>query len=189
MKTITRSILLCSIALLLTLSPAPCRAVSPTFVHNFHEMFYEDKPATLTVTNSNQTGTVTRDKITYTCSGGALFSADYKKTSSKLTIYLETSSAHFVTTTQIQNLDSLWIDYAPYDLLDITVKISTDSSSWSDVSAISKIPKGPKHVKMPSVGDYYVRIMYSDKNVYIRQINYTCLDLSACPNCFIYRPE
>ena len=152
-----------------------------TVEQNFDDMYRIYK--TLVTTNSDKIGTT--DFVTYTCSGDAKFSMDGTKTDWNVAIFLDKSGAQ-VTTTQIQNLDSLWICYAPVANKAITVKISTDSVSWEEVEAVHKI-NGAKHVKMPRVGDYYVRIIRSD-DVYIKQIDYICIDLSGCPNCFLYKP-
>ena len=178
MKTYLRYTLLC----LFALSSALCGAKVTCVPQNFQSLSTSKK-----IKFNSPTNTIgTTDFVTYTCSGDARFSADETKTDWKVAIFLEQSGAQ-VTTTQIQNLDSLWISYVPNANKAITVKISTDSVSWEDVEAVHKI-NGAKHVKMPRVGDYYVRIIRSD-NVYITQIDFTCLDLSGCPNCFLYKPE
>lgn len=151
---------------------------------------YYAAPSELEVKNSNTIGVSKKgDGIVYTCSGGASFFSDITKTSGQIAIFLENSSARFVTTSLIQNLDSIWIDFVPNPSLELTVKISTDSITWTDVPTTTTITNGPKHAKLPSVGDYYVRIMYNNKNAYIRQIDYTLIPPPDCPNCFIYKPE
>lgn len=189
MKPIIRSILISFTVLLFTLSPAPCRAVT-LVKHNFHTMYYAKPEAMLELTNSGKTGTSKKeDGIVYTCSGGALFSATYDKTNSEVAIFLENSSARFVTTTQIQNLDSIWIQYAPDANVKMTVQISEDSVRWTNV-VLDESKNSIRKAKLSQPGDYYVRIAYKNTNVYIKEIDYTCLDpLSGCPNCFIYRPE
>lgn len=147
-------------------------------------------PAELEVKNTNTTLVSKKgDGIVYTCSGGASLYIDYYKTGSQYAIFLENSSAQFVTTSQIQNLDSIWIDFVPDPSLELTVKISTDSITWTDVPTTTIIANGPKHAKLPSVGNYYVRIIRNNKNAYIRQIDYTIIPPPDCPNCFIYKPE
>jgi hypothetical protein len=188
MKTHIRYILIC----LFSLSPIISGAETRTIRHDFDAMF-KASPKKLEVENTNQTGTSTQDGIVYTCSGGAEFSLDYSKTGSKLAIFLE-SSGEKVETSLIQNLDSLRINYYYYPLTpnpyrDITVSISTDGSVWKDVTVEHK-SNGLKTVKMPRAGDYYVRIAYkSSYKVYVFQIDYIYIDLSGCPNCFLYKPE
>lgn len=184
MKTITRSILLCSIALLLTLSPAPCRAVSPTYSHDFHEMYNTSK--TLKLNDTYTIGTVEDDDITYTCSDGAQFFIS----GSKLAIFLVASGAQVVVS-QIQNLDSMVIYYSTDSKQHrLSVEISENGvDGWKSLEQ-SQVPGTiAKSVKLPSAGDYYVCLKKNVDNMYIMEIDYYCLDLSACPNCFIYRPE
>ena len=111
MKPIIRSILISFTVLLFTLSPAPCRAEDPVR-HNFHKMVYEDKPATLAFSNSNKTGTVEEDGITYTCSGtNAKFWLDFfnPEGRQKIAINLE-ENGNYVTTSVINNLQRVTIN-------------------------------------------------------------------------------
>lgn len=189
MKTITRSILLCSIALLLTLSPAPCRAVSPV-EHDFDEM-WRSTPRILEITNSNQTGTVARDGVTYTCSSDAMFFLS-EKTASELAIFLVASGAQ-VEVSQIQNLDSICITFTPIwkdtaDVFDLEI-LEEGAKEWKKISTNYQTST-LRTLKLPKVSNYDLRITKKSTNVYIKEIDYYCLDpLSACPNCFIYRPE
>lgn len=180
MKTYVRYTIIC----LFTLSSALCGAESRTVSQNFDDMF-KASPKTLTVTDSYHTGTT--DFVTYTCTGGAEF---FNNTNSgnKLAIFLDASGEQ-VQTTQVTNLDSLRIRYAPAVISqEMTVSISTDGSAWQEV-AIQHKASGLKTVKMPRVGDYYVRIARKGSyNVYITEIGYIYIDLSGCPNCFIYKP-
>ena len=69
------------------------------------------------------------------------------------------------------------------------VAISSDSLSWSNVS-VSHESNGIKTVKLPTKGDYYVRIKRkSSDNVYVWKIEYFYIDSSGCPNCRVYVPE
>lgn len=191
MKTITRSILLCSTALLLTLSPAPCRAVS-LVEHNFDEM-WRSTPQRLAVTNFNQTGTVEEDDITYTytCSGKkAIFSLDFfnAEGKQKIAINLE-DKGNYVTTSIINNLQQVEINCTSQKAKsNVKVYISTDGLIWDEPD---NIEYGSLITATFPAGDYHVIILNdaSANRVSIYQIDYYCLDLSACPNCFIYRPE
>ena len=181
MKPIVQSLVVC----LFALSPAFCRAVSPTYVHNFDEM-YRSNPKIIEITNSNQTGTVEDDDITYTCSDGAQFFIS----GSKLAIFLVASGAQVVVS-QIQNLDSMVIYYSTDSKQHrLSVEISENGvDGWKSLEQ-SQVPGTiAKSVKLPSAGDYYVCLKKNVDNMYIMEIDYYCLDLSACPNCFIYRPE
>ena len=136
-------------------------------------------------TPTNTIGTI--GDFEYTCGGGAEF---WKTGDSgnQLAIFLNGTGKQ-VETTAIQNLDSICIHYYPDAAKDMSVAISSDNgSSYSDVTV--KIErKGVNTVKLPTVGDYCVRIKYKSSNsVYIWKIEYFYIDLSDCPNCFIYKP-
>ena len=184
MKTLIRYFLICFI----TLSPALCRAGVTAERQNFDDM-YNASPKKITI-NETEVPANTKGKtdfVNYTCSGGARFFKD-SNTGYKLAIYLDKSGAQ-VTTTKIHNLDSLWIQYAPDAYKEMTVAISTDSAEWKNV-VLDKSQNSIRKAKLTQPGDYYVRIAYkSSHNVYIKRIEYYYIDLSGCPNCFIYRPE
>ena len=148
---------------------------------------FRANPRTLQVTNSNHTGTT--DFVTYTCSNGAIFSADYYKTGSRITIFMETTDAQVVTS-QVRNLEDLVIRYLPAEVSkQVVVAISKDGSVWEDVEVEDGVG-GIKYVHFPCAGDYYVKIQRKNStgNVYLTEIRYTYIDLSGCPNCFIYKP-
>lgn len=179
MKTHIRYILIC----LFSLNPIISGAETRTITHDFDAMF-KASPKKLEVENTNQTGIT--DLVTYTCSGGAEFSAN-ATTENKIAIFLE-KSGEKVETSKIQNLDSLRIVYSPYAKRAMTVSISTDGSEWHNI-ATRQVLSSLTTVKMPRAGDYYVRIAYSSDKVYIKQIDYIYIDLSGCHGCFIYKPE
>ena len=178
MKTYVRYLTIC----FFTLSSAFCGAESRKVVQNFHDMFYGN-PQTLKVSDSNRTGET--DFVTYTCSGGADFYAD-SNSGNKLAIFLN-AYGEKVETTQIENLDSLRIYYAPTSKIEMTISISRDGSAWTEVPA-KQVLAGITSVKMPRAGDYYVRIARKSAHIYIKEIEYICIDLSGCPNCFLYKP-
>ncbi len=184
MKTHIQYILIC----LFSLSPIISGAETGTIPHDFDAMF-NASPKKLEVENTNQTGIT--DLVTYTCSGGAEFSTDITKSGGKIAIFIE-NSGEKVEISQIANLDSLRINYAPAKYpkttLDVTVSISTDGDVWKPIPT-KHVNNGLRTVKMPRAGDYYVRIAYSSDKVYIKQIDYIYIDLSGCPNCFLYKPE
>lgn len=179
MKTYIRYTLLC----LFALSSALCGAEVTCWSQNLHKM-YNASPRTLKVEGS----VGTTDSVTYTCSGGAKFSY-YGGTPGELAIYLDATSAQ-VTTTRIQNLDHIIVTYLPAsDANPPKVAISTNGvDGWIDLTPV-RISTTSKEYHMPSVGDYYVRIKRNGANTYIKVLEYCCLDLSGCPNCFLYKPE
>lgn len=186
MKTHIRYILIC----LFSLSPIISGAETRTIRHDFDAMFWAS-PKKLEIESPFQIGTSTEDGIVYTCSGEAQFLTDSKKTDNKIAIFIE-NSGDKVEISQIANLDSLRINYAPAKspktTLDVTVSISTDGDVWKPIPT-KHVNNGLRTVKMPRAGDYYVRIAYSSDKVYIKQIDYIYVDLSGCPNCFLYKPE
>ena len=180
MKALIRYLLVCFI----TLSPALCRAGVTAERQNFDDMY--NNGLTLNEVGDSPYTIGTTDFVTYTCSGGARFFKD-SNSDLKLAIYLDKSGAQ-VTTTKIHNLDSLWIQYAPDAYKEMTVKISTDSVEWKNV-VLDKSQNSIRKAKLTQPGDYYVRIAYkSSDKVYIKRIEYYYIDLSGCPNCFIYKP-
>lgn len=188
MKPIIRSILISFTVLLFILSPAPCRAENDPVEHNFNKMVNEDKPATLAFSNSNETGITTF--VTYTCSSGAKFWYG-TETGNDIAIFLVSSESQVVTTL-IQNLDSMVIYYSSSSTQKrLSVAISPNGlDSWVDLEVNQIKGSEAKSVKLPSAGDYCVRIRKNVDNMYIKEIEYHFLDsLSGCPNCFIYRPE
>ncbi len=145
---------------------------------------YNASPRTLEVEGS----VGTTDFVTYTCSDGARFFY-YGSAPSELAIFLESSSAQ-VTTTRIQNLDHIIVTYLLGSGTNPPkVAISTNGvDGWIDLTPV-RISTTSKEYNVPSVGDYYVRIKRNGADRYIKILEYCCLDLSGCPNCFLYKPE
>ena len=184
MKTHIRYVLIC----LFSLSPIISGAETRTITHDFGSMF-KKSPQTIEVTNTNQTGTSTEDGIVYTCSNGAEFMLGTK--TSELAIYLESTDAQVVTS-QIQNLDSIRITFTPAwaeakEMYYVSIS-ENGVSGWIDLPT-KYVNKTTRYAKLPSAGDYHVRIKKKSTNVYILKIEYFYIDLSGCPGCFIYKPE
>lgn len=181
MKLSTRYIILC----LFTLSSAFGRAESVG--HEFDAMWRKN-PQELVISNSNHTGTT--DFCTYTCGNDALFSAQYELTASNLAVFLEETNAQ-VETTVISGLDSLVIHYYPTNAAkEMYVYIKEEGGEWQSATVEGK-SKGVSTVKLPNAGDYQVRIRRKNASnkVYVWKLEYFYVDLSGCPNCFLYRPE
>lgn len=152
-------------------------------------MFSASPEAKLKVTDSNQTGRSVDDGIVYTCSYGAKFFY-YGGKPGELAIYLDADSAQ-VETTLIKNLTQIIVTYLPAtDANPPKVAISTTGEGgWINLTPTNFLSTA-KIYNVPSVGDYYIRIRRNGTtNTYIKAVEYCRLDLSACPNCFIYRPE
>jgi len=187
MKPIIRSILISFTVLLFILSPAPCRAEDPVR-HNFHTLA---NYGGMTLNNPFNTIGVT-DFVTYTCSGTNTKFWYGAETGNEVAVFLVSDDSQVVTTL-IQNLDSMVIYYSSSSTQKrLSVAISPNGlDSWGDDLELKPI-KGSeaRSVKLPSAGDYCVRIMKNVDKAYIKQIDYYFLDpLSGCPNCFIYKPE
>lgn len=185
MKTHIRYILIC----LFSLSPIISGAETGTIPHDFDAMF-NASPKKLEVTNSNKTGTSTEDGIVYTCTGSKaeifldLFNPEGSK---KMAINLK-ESGNFVTTTVVSSLQSVVISCGSQkEKSYIKVYISTDGINWREPDNISY---STYITATFAAGDYYVKILNSasSNNVSIFEIRYTYIDLSGCPNCFIYKP-
>jgi len=154
---------------------------------------YRSTPRILEITNSNQTGTVEEDDITYTytCSGKkAIFNLDFfnAEGKQKIAINLE-NEGNYVTTSIINNLQQVEINCTSQKAKsNVKVYISTDGLIWNEPD---NIEYGSLITATFPAGDYRVIILNDAgaNRVSIYQIDYYCLDLSACPNCFIYRPE
>ncbi len=183
MKPHIRYILIC----LFSLSPIISGAETGTIPHDFNKMYYEDK--TLNVINSNKTGIT--DLVTYTCTGSKaeifldLFNLDGRK---KIAINLE-EYGNYVTTTAVSNLQRLEISCnSQKENTNIKVLISTDGINWRDPD---NIDYGSVITATFAAGDYYVKILNnaSGNKVSILKIDYIYIDLSGCPNCFLYKPE
>ncbi|MBQ3717687.1 MAG: hypothetical protein II901_04805 [Paludibacteraceae bacterium] len=144
---------------------------------NFHEMYNN---GSLVVTNSNKTGTT--DFVTYTCSGGtAKFYSDLSLTLGEICIFMTGSGAK-VTTTTINDLDSICIQYQPNaEYVDIKVSTSDDEGSTWVVRTVVQKDAGISTVKMPSVGNYMIKIEKpSSTPYYIQQINYVTAPPCNC---------
>lgn len=146
-----------------------------------------NKNGTLTLRDSQKTGVT--DFCIYTCSNNAQFSADYELTAANLAIFLEETNAQ-VETTVISGLDSLVIHYYPTNAAkEMYVYIKEEGGEWQSATVVGK-SKGVSTVKLPNAGDYQVRIRRKNvsNKVYVWKIEYFYVDLSDCPNCFLYRP-
>ena len=181
MKTYIRYTLLC----LFALSSALCGAEVTCKSQNFQSLTTSKK-----IEFNSPTNTIgTTDFVTYTCSGGAKFGTG-TESGNEIAIYLESNNNAQVTTTRIQNLDHIIVTYLPASDVNLPqVAISTNGvDGWIDLTPV-KITTTSKEYNVPSVGDYYVRIKRNSANTYIKVLEYCCLDLSGCPNCFLYKPE
>ena len=182
-----RSLYFGILLLTMTLSPAICRAEKLSVSQNFNTL--AGNGGISFNSPSNTIGTT--DFVTYTCSGGANFDWG-TKTDNKIAIFLEDENEQ-VSTSAIENLDSLEIYYvpakSPKKTVDMTISIKQGEGEWREVETIDK-NNGMRTVKMPRVGDYQVRIVRKESDdAYIKEIHFIYIDLSDCPGCFFYKPE
>ena len=152
------------IILLLLLGAVTCDAAETKTMHNFNAMTTAT-PADIVYTNSNKIGTT--DFVTYTCSGGT---AKFYSYSSRICVCM-TGSGAILTTTAINDLDSIRISYLPTEAKSIKIFISTDNSVWQEMTVFSPV-NGTKTVKFPVKGDYYLKIQRDNADFYIQQIEY-----------------
>lgn len=162
---------------MLTLSAA--RLSAESVAHNFHSMF-SAVPPTLTVTNSNKTGTT--DEVVYTCSGNS--NSQFYYYNDVLYLWQKGYGAQ-VTTSTIDNLDSIAILYAPASIIAFDAQISADEgANWTNVTVEQKLG-GVSCIKLPAHGSYQLRIKRKSTDFYIQEMRYY---LKYC-NCFRYVPE
>lgn len=150
---------------------------------NFHTLWNEGM-GSLVLTDSKN---ATTDFTTYTCSGStkAKFFRDSSKTSNNLCAFLEESGAQ-VMTSEIESLDSLVIKYYPATDLEFYVDISPTGvdGTWTR-QTVQQLPNAKCAVKLSTQGNFFVRIVRRNTNVYIREIEY---HMVRCA-CFPYTAE
>ena len=157
---------------MIALSPLLLRA--ETIVHNFQDM----SAASQISFTGNTVGTT--DLVTYTCSGGTARFFSNSDSGNKMAVFMTgNNNAKVVITPAISDLDSLRISYRPLEDRTILVAISSDGgSTWTNVSVDTPI-NGVRQVKLPTTGDYCVRIKRSGDDFCITEIKY----ITAPCNC------
>lgn len=152
------------------LFPVACLA-DVEYVHNFHNMLASSKIAFY---NGNKTGKT--DTLVYTCFDGSASFSYNARTSSRVCLFLAGKDA-IATTSMVADLDSLNIFYyypASADTPEkrvFYVQTSTDSISWTLRTVVQRTA-GVSTVQLPSKGDYYVRFLRKDYDIYLSQIKY-----------------
>lgn len=168
---------------LLVLCTTICHAETITTTHNFHAMSGDNTQ----IQYSSSYTIAETPLLTYTCKN-AKFGLYTVVIPHSICILMNESDAT-VTTTQIDNLKKLTINYyyegsEAYDADEITISISTDGQDWNTPDEII-YAKGAVDVVLPT-GDYYLQIKRKSKNFYINQITYYT---EKCA-CFPYiKPE
>ena len=141
-----------------TLSSALCRAESDAITHNFNEMAsagtlnFPNRPSSYAVGET--------DLVTYTGSGGGGFGLYGTPPSAVYCITLPNNgvmqmSPAIADLTRIQLLHTL---NAIPDKSKVKVYISTDNSTWTDISATADYTKNNIDAPVPVKGNYYVKL-------------------------------
>lgn len=148
-----------------TLSSAFCRAESVT--HNLDDMEYA---GALTFPNRPASYAVgVTDLVTYTGSAGGgfgLYEGDYCIALPKDGV-IQTSPA-------VENLTYLTVTHtlgAPPT--GVSVLISTDNSTWTDITASASMNSSAIEAPMPAKGNYYLKIVNSGSAINFLSFRYT----------------
>ena len=149
-----------------TLSAAYCRAES--FTHIFDGMA---RGGTLTFPLSGQydyTVGVT-NQITYTCSDGGSFGLH----GAAYCIALPAGGGVVQTSPAVENLTRLVVTHtssaAP---IDVQILISSDNSTWTDITDPDMFTVGGINVPMPAKGNYYLKIVNSGDAINFLSFHY-----------------
>lgn len=149
-------------------------------VENFHTL-YNNGAGSLELSDKNKTGTT--EFTTYTCSGGnAQFFLYGTVPNRYLCIYIEGSGAQVVTS-EIAGLDSLVISYFPSQDYHKDFYVSTSPTGeapWT-LQTVQRISKGRSAVKLPTQGNYYVKIWRKGTDLYLREIEYYMVRCACFP--------
>ena len=162
MKKLT-SILL--ITCLTTLSSAICRAESVAITHEFDAM----KGTTLTWgTPSNYTIGYT-DLVTYTGSGGGKFGAD-----AAVRICIELPEGGVMQLSPaVADIVRLQLMKSSGGLLkNIEIYISTDNSTWTNVSSYAEYHTSDIDLEFPEKGNYYIKVVNTGAKIWFNAFKY-----------------
>lgn len=148
------------------LSSASGRAEKLT--HNFNAM--RVSPYTLTWPVSNEVGVASiAPLLSYQCASSGTF--DY--IDSHYCISLPKSTSVVTTSAAVDDLTKIEITRAPATDDNMKFWISTDNSSWTDITSSATYDTYVVTVPMPSKGSYYLKIgRTTDAAVQIREIQY-----------------
>ncbi len=148
-----------------TLSAANCRAES--FTHIFGDM----AGGTLTFPLSGQydyTVGVT-DQITYTCSDGGSFGL-YE---GAYCIALPKDRGVVQTSPAVENMTYLMVTHTLGSTpTGVQILISTDNSTWTDITDPDMFTAGGINVPMPAKGNYYLKIVNSGDAINFLSFHY-----------------
>ena len=149
-----------------TLSAAYCRAES--FTHIFDDMA---RGGTLTFpyrASSDYTVGVT-DQITYTCSNGGSFGLE----GAAYCIALPAGGGVVQTSPAVENLTYLMVTHTLRTKpTGVQILISTDNSTWTDITDPDMFTVGGINVPMPAKGNYYLKIVNSGSAIKFLSFHY-----------------
>ena len=149
-----------------TLSAAYCRAES--FTHIFDGMA---RGGTLTFpyrASSDYTVGET-DKVTYTCSDGGSFGLE----GAAYCIALPAGGGVVQTSPAVENLTRLVVTHnVASKLTGVRILISTDNSTWTDITSSDMFVPYGINAPMPAKGNYYLKIVNSGSEVKFLKFQY-----------------
>ncbi len=137
-----------------TLSSALCRAESVAITHDFNDMVSKSE---LTFPNRPSSYAVGEtDLVTYTGSAGGTFNLDG---SSRFIISLPNDGV-MQTSPEIPDLTRLHLMHTKGSTPSgIKIYISTDNSSWTDVTSSAVFSSSDIDVPMPAKGNYFIKVV------------------------------
>ena len=150
-----------------TLSAASCRAES--FTHIFDDMA---RGGTLTFpyrASSDYTVGET-DKVTYTCSDGGSFGLN----GAAYCIALPKDRGVVQTSPAVENMTNLMATHTlGTKPTAVQILISTDNSTWTDITDPDMFTASGINVPMPAKGNYYLKIVNSGDAINFLSFRYT----------------
>lgn len=136
-----------------TLSSAFCRAESVAITHDFDDMVSKGT-LTFPYRPSDYSVGVT-DLVTYTGSSGGGFGLY----SSAFCITLPTGGV-IQTSPAVENLTRILVTHTKGAVpTGVRLYISTDNSSWSEITSLASLNSSAIEAPMPSKGNYYLKIV------------------------------
>lgn len=148
-----------------TLSAVYCRAES--FTHIFDEMA---RGGTLTFPYASSDYTVGEtDKVTYTCSDGGSFVLN----GGAFCIALPAGRGVVQTSPTVENLTRLVVTHnVASKLTGVRILISTDNSTWTDITSSDMFVPYAINAPMPAKGNYYLKIENSGSAIKFLSFHY-----------------
>lgn len=149
-----------------TLSSVFCMAESAAIMHDFNEMVSE---GTLNFPNRPSDYSIgVADEITYTGStgGGFGYAGAYCITLPNNGV-VQTSPA-------VENLTYLTVTHTlGVKPTGVKILISTDNSTWTDITASASMNSSALEVPMPAKGNYYIKIVNTGSAINFLSFQYT----------------